>query len=87
MSASYGLWRPGASDGAFLSYLSSIDPRLVLGPPCGEIRSTIDGTGADGPRSEGGRRILLDNSRVYVRFYPFLSGGGHLGRLSKYQAD
>ena len=32
----------------------------------------IDGTGADGPRSEGGKRILLDNSRVYVRFLPFV---------------
>ncbi len=37
----------------------------------------IDGTGADGPRSEGGRRILLDNSRVYVRFLPFGSGRVH----------
>ena len=42
---------------------------------------TIDGTGADGPRSEGGRRILLDNSRVYVRFLPFVSGRVHLGRM------
>ena len=25
----------------------------------------MDGTGADGPRSEGRRRIVLDNSRVY----------------------
>ena len=38
---------------------------------------TIDGTGADGARSEGGRRILLDNSRVYVRFLPFVSGRVH----------
>ena len=45
---------------------------------------TIDGTGADGPRSEGGKRILLDNSRVYVRFLPFVSGRVHLGRLNKY---
>ena len=42
---------------------------------------TIDGTGADGPRSEGGKRILLDNSRVYVRFLPFVSGRVHLGRM------
>ena len=28
-----------------------------------------------------GRRILLDNSRVYVRFLPFVSGRVHLGRL------
>ena len=41
----------------------------------------IDGTGADGPRSEGGRRILLDNSRVYVRFLSFVGGRVHLGRL------
>ena len=45
-----------------------------------------DGTGADGPRSEGGRRILLDNSRVYVRFLPFVSGRVHLGRLNKYSS-
>ena len=38
--------------------------------------------GADGPRSEGGRKILLDNSRVYVRFLPFVSGRGHLTRIS-----
>ena len=42
---------------------------------------TIGGTGADGPRSEGGKRILLDNSRVYVRFLPFGSGRVHLNRL------
>ena len=42
----------------------------------------IDGTGADGPRSEGGRTILLDNSRVYVRFLPFVSGRVHLGRMN-----
>jgi len=42
----------------------------------------FDGTGADGPRSEGGRRILLDNSRVYVRFLPFVSGRVHLTRIS-----
>ena len=47
-----------------------------------QFSSTIDGTGADGPRSEGGRRILLDNSRVYVRFLPFVSGRVHLGRIS-----
>ena len=41
--------------------------------------------GADGPRSEGGRRILLDNSRVYVRFLPFLNGRFHLGRLGASQ--
>ena len=41
-------------------------------------------SGADGARSEGGKRILLDNSRVYVRFLPFVRGRGHLGRLSKY---
>ena len=39
-------------------------------------------SGADGPRSEGGKRILLDNSRVYVRFLPFLSGRVHLTRIS-----
>ena len=48
---------------------------------------TIDGTGADGPRSEGGRRILLDNSRVYVRFLPFVSGRVHLGRINIYHSD
>ena len=42
---------------------------------------TIDGTGADGARSEGGKRILLDNSRVYVRFHPFVGGRLHLGRM------
>ena len=42
----------------------------------------MDGTGADGARSEGGRRILLDNSRVYVRFLPFVDGRVHLGRMS-----
>ena len=47
---------------------------------------TIDGTGADGPRSEGGRRILLDNSRVYVRFLPFVSVRVHLGRLNTYSS-
>ena len=43
-------------------------------------------TGADGPRSEGGRRILLDNSRVYVRFLPFVSDRVHLGRLNMYSS-
>ena len=38
--------------------------------------------GADGPRSEGGKRILLHNSRVYVRFLPFVSGRFHLVRLN-----
>ena len=33
-------------------------------------------------RSEGGKRILLDNSRVYVRFLPFVSGRVHLGRFN-----
>ena len=47
-------------------------------------RATVDGTGADGPRSEGGKRILLDNSPVYVRFLPFVSGRVHLGRISDY---
>ena len=32
-------------------------------------------------RAEGGRRVLLDNSRVYVRFLPFGRGRVHLGRL------
>ena len=36
------------------------------------------------PASEGGRRILLDNSRVYVRFLPFVSGRVHLGRFNTY---
>ena len=49
-------------------------------------KPTIDGTGADGPRSEGGKRILLDNSRVYVRFLPFVSGRVHLGRLNTYSS-
>ena len=44
---------------------------------------TFDGTGADGPRSEGGK-VILDNSRVYVRFLPFGSGRVHLGRLTTY---
>ena len=30
----------------------------------------------------GRKRILLDNSRVYVRFLPFVSGRVHLGRIS-----
>ena len=46
------------------------------------VSSTIDGTGADGARSEGGKRILLDNSRVYVRFLPFVDGRVHPTRLS-----
>ena len=46
----------------------------------------MDETGADGPRSEGGKRILLDNSRVYVRFLPFLRGRVHLGRLNTYSS-
>ena len=36
-------------------------------------------------RSEGGRRILLDNSRVYVRVLPFVSGRVHPGRLGDYE--
>ena len=47
---------------------------------------TLDGTGADGARSEGGKRILLDNSRVYVRFLPFVSGRVHLGRISDHSS-
>ena len=47
----------------------------------------MDGTGADGPRSEGGGRILLDNSRVYVRFLPFVSGRVHLARISAHSAN
>ena len=46
-----------------------------------QFSSTIDGTGADGPRSEGGKRILLDNSQVYVRFLPFVGGRVHAARL------
>ena len=46
------------------------------------VSYTLDGTGADGARSEGGKRILLDNSRVYVRFLPFVSGRVHLARIS-----
>ena len=34
-------------------------------------------------RSESGRRILLDNSCVYVRFLPFVSGRVHPGRISE----
>ena len=49
-----------------------------------KFSSTIDGTGADGPRSEGGRKILLDNSRVYVRFLPFVSGRVHPVRIIAY---
>ena len=56
----------------------AIEPALIYTPA--QFSSTIDGTGADGPRSEGGRTILLDNSRVYVRFHPFVSGRGHLER-------
>ena len=41
-------------------------------------------SGADGPRSEGGKRILLDNSRVYVRFLPFVSGRVHLTQISSH---
>ena len=56
---------------------------------CVEIKwkasRAIDATrGADGPRSEGGKRILRDNSRVYVRFLPFVGGRVHLGRLNIY---
>ena len=50
------------------------------------FHTQFDGTGADGPRSEGGKRILLDNSRVYVRFLPFVSGRVHLGRAQQYSA-
>ena len=51
-----------------------------------QFSSTIDGTGADGPRSEGGKRILLDNSRVYVRFLPFVGGRVHPTRISAHSA-
>ena len=37
--------------------------------------------------SEGGKRILLDNSQVYVRFLPFVSGRVHLGRLDDSEHD
>ena len=43
------------------------------------------GAGADGACSEGGKRILQDNSRVYVRFNPFSSGRVHPIRLSVIQ--
>ena len=33
-------------------------------------------------RARRGRRVLLDNSRVYVRFLPFVSGRNHLDRIS-----
>ena len=49
-----------------------------------QFSSTIDGTGADGPRSEGGKRILLDNSRVYVRFLPFVGVRFHPARVNIY---
>ena len=52
-----------------------------------QFSSTLDGTGADGPRSEGGRRILLDNSRVYVRFSPFVSGRVRPIRLREREPD
>ena len=52
-----------------------------------QFSCTIDGTGADSARSEGGKRILLDNSRVYVRFLPFVSGRVHLGRLDDSEHD
>ena len=35
---------------------------------------------------EGGRRTLLDNSPVYVRFLPFVGGRVHLGRLNTYSS-
>merc|ERR1712091_76927 len=57
--------------------------RYIISTPA-KFSYTIDGTGADGARSEGGKRILLDNSRVYVRFLPFVSGRVHLGRLITY---
>ena len=34
------------------------------------------------PALGGRERILLDNSRVYVRFLPFVSGRVHLGRMT-----
>ena len=46
---------------------------------------TFDGTGADGARSEDGKRILRDNSRVYVRFLSFVGGRVHPGRLGDYE--
>ena len=52
--------------------------------PLKNLAAFQDGTGADGPRSKGGKRILLDNSRVYVRFLPFVSGRVHLGRINAY---
>ena len=39
---------------------------------------------AESPRTEGGRRILRDKSRVYVRFLPFVSGRLHPARLNIY---
>ena len=38
------------------------------------LHPILDGTDT---LPEGGRRITLDNSRVYVRFLPFVSGRGH----------
>ena len=52
----------------------------------GDIQ-TIDGTGADGPRSEAVKRILLENSRVYVRFLPFVDGRVHPIHLSDRETD
>ena len=46
----------------------------------------IHGSGADGARSEGGRRVLLDNSRVYVRFLPFVGGRVHPVRINAHSA-
>ena len=40
------------------------------------IGGTIDGTGADGPRSEGGRRILLGLSReLWIQNFGDLGSG------------
>ena len=58
-----------------------IRDRYIISTPA-QFSYTLDGTGADGARSEGGRRILLDNSRVYVRFLPFVGGRVHLGRMN-----
>ena len=57
--------------------------KYIISTPA-QFSYRIDGTGADGPRSEGGKRILLDNSPVYVRFLPLVSGRVHPARLNIY---
>ena len=64
------IYRP---DGTLYQLQPSFHPQSTEPEPTARAR-----------RSEGGRRILLDNSQVYVRFYPFVGGRFHLDRLNIY---